>query len=41
MRKFVYDKALEKGESEDRAIVLCNIFRNAYFMGCKYPESVM
>jgi hypothetical protein len=27
--------------TEERAIVLSQIFKNAYFMGCTYPESVL
>lgn len=41
MRKSVYDKAIEEGLTEERAIVMCNIFKNAYFMGCGYPDSIL
>ena len=42
MRKYVYDKAIETGQYENgRAVMLCSIFRNAYYMGCTYPEEVL
>lgn len=37
----MYDKILAEGHPEDKAIVLSNVFRNAYYMGCKYPDTVM
>jgi hypothetical protein len=41
MRKYVYDGALKDGLTVEKAIVLSNIFKNAYFMGCKYHDEVM
>lgn len=41
MRVHVYDEAVKAGLDHERAIVLCNVFKNAYFMGCSYPEEVM
>ena len=37
----MYDKAREDGLSHEKAVVACNVFRNAYFMGCKYNDNVM
>ena len=41
MRVDVYDEAVKEGLDHERALVLCNIFKSAYFMGCSYPEEVM
>jgi hypothetical protein len=41
MRYYTYEHALADRVTEERAIVLSQIFKNAYFMGCSYPDSVM
>jgi hypothetical protein len=41
LRKQVFDFAVADGVPKDRAVVLSEIFRNAYYMGCSYPESAM
>lgn len=41
MRKQVYDKAIKEGVTKERAIVLSNVFKNAYYMGCSYHVDVM
>ena len=41
MRSSTYERAIAAGVPEERAIVLSQVFKNAYFMGCSYPESVM
>jgi len=41
MRQYTYEHALTDRVTEERAIVLSQIFKNAYFMGCTYPESVL
>ena len=40
MRKHVFETALASGIPEDRALVLSQVFKNSYFMGCSYPDSV-
>lgn len=37
----MYDAAIEAKVSKEKAVVLCNIFRNMHYMGCEYPEEVM
>eukprot|EP00347_Sterkiella_histriomuscorum_P005890 403354884 len=41
MRLHVYDEAVKTGIDHERAIVLMNVFKNAYYMGCTYHEDVM
>ena len=41
MRQGTFERAQAAGVPEERAIVLSQIFKNAYFMGCSYPDSVM
>ena len=41
MRLHVYTEAIKNGESHDKAIVLMNVFKSAYFMGCQYHPDVM
>jgi hypothetical protein len=41
MRKHVYEKAIGDGVAQERAVVLSQVFKNCYYMGCSYPESVM
>lgn len=41
MRKQVYEAALASGQTEEQAVVISSIFKNAYFMGCTYPEEVI
>jgi hypothetical protein len=33
--------ACADGVPRERAVVLSEVYRNAYYMGCAYPESVM
>jgi hypothetical protein len=41
MRLTVYKRAVSAGESPDRALLLSNIFRNCYFMGCGYDKQLV
>ncbi|CDW82627.1 UNKNOWN [Stylonychia lemnae] len=41
MRLQVYDNAVSAGLDHDRAVVLMNVFKNSYFMGCTYHDDVM
>ena len=41
MRLSVYDSATTEGVDHERAVVLMNVFKNSYFMGCTYHEEVM
>lgn len=41
MRLHVYEEALKAGMDHERAVVLSNVFRNCYFMGCKYHDDVL
>jgi hypothetical protein len=41
LRKQVFDMACADGVPKERAVVLSEVYRNAYYMGCAYPESVM
>ena len=41
LRKQVFDAAVADGVTQERAVVLSQVFKNAYYMGTSYPESVM
>jgi hypothetical protein len=41
MRLDVYNRVIAAGESAERALLLSNIFRNCYFMGCGYDKSLV
>ena len=37
----MFEGAVADGVSKERAVVLSQVFKNAYYMGTSYPESVM
>jgi hypothetical protein len=41
MRLSVFESAVAGRVDLERAVVLAAIFKNAYFMGCTYPEEAL
>ena len=41
MRKQVFERALSAGKTQERAAMLASVFRNCYFLGCGYEDSIM
>jgi hypothetical protein len=41
MRMRVYESAIADGKKPEQAIVLSKLFKNAYYMGCEYPEEAL